>query len=423
MENQLSGIQNLLVQCIKQNMLACQAYHAQIMGHLRLPTAASVTDRLRLLLQQHGLHVDSLGQLPSRLLVSLTGLSISDKQPLLLCTSYDATTLQAQQVQSIATTLSAIEQCHQVLDAEAMPFIWLLDGTSAPDATLHTLMEHHPALRQVRGCLWDGTGQTGIELNQPQLVLGSKGLLRVALEVQTASQPIHLQHSAIVPDALWRLTWALREIKNAHAEILLPDFYAAVRSPEEAELASLYTLPDTSVQLARQWGMKQLLFDLHGFQQHYVHLLTPDCTLLDIQGMPPGGVSDSYKLEHYTHLPIQARAILEFTLVPDQQPEMILQSLRSYLNERSFTDVAIAPLFARPPAITALQHPFAQQVWQRSIRVYGDRLILLPLTAGSLPLTILSQVYNIPCVLITPGNEAWFEESLQQIALVIAGML
>lgn len=391
------------------------------MQRLNSPTATTVTTRLHDLLQQHELHVQVLEQLPSCLLTSLPPLSPSDQQPLLLYTHYDAAALQPQQAQSIAVTLAAITLCRQVLGSATMPLTWLLDGTSAPDLTLHTLVEHYPLLRLVRGCLWDGTGQTGVELNRPQLALGSKGCLRVALEVQTASQPIALQHAAIVPDALWRLVWALREIKNAHAEILLPGFYEAVRSPEEAELLSLHTLPDTAAQQARQWGLEQLCFDLHGFQQHYTHLLTPDCTLLDLQGGPGESVVAGSKLEQAMYVPAQARAILDFALVPDQRPQRILQALRSHLDEHGFADIAIRPLFTRPPAITALQHPFAQLVWQCSTQVYGDRLVLLPLTAGSLPLTILPQVYGIPCVLITPGDETEFEQSLQQLAFIIAG--
>lgn len=424
MENQQTSIQDTLIQHIKQYSASSQAHYAQIISHLRSATATAVTTALLSLLQQHRLHVQSLAALSPCLLISsstLPTLFASEKQPLLLYTSYDVTALQPQQAQSIAITLLAIEQCRGVLDDAAIPLIWLLDGTSTPDATLHTLMEHYPLLRQARGCLWDGTGQTGIDLNQPQLALGSKGLLRVALEVQTASQPIHRQHSAIVPDAFWRLTWALGEIKNMHAEVLLPGFYEAVRSPEEAELVSLHLLPDTGTQLARRWGMKQLLFDLHGFQLHYIHLLMPDCTLIDIQGRQQETVAGSQKLEQCMDLPRQARALLEFVLVPDQQPETILQALRLHLNEHSFDDITIQVLFARPPAITALQHPFAHQVWQCSTQIYGDRLILLPLTAGSLPLGILPQMYNIPCVLITLGNEAWFEESLQQIAVLIGG--
>jgi|GEM_PF-1899729 acetylornithine deacetylase/succinyl-diaminopimelate desuccinylase-like protein len=397
----------------QQRYLSGSELRTLIERQQRATPSTTVTMALRHLLQGAGLHI--LDEAATYLLVSP---SLRPESALLLYIHYDDTALQAQQAWSIAVTLAAIERCRQNADAEELSLLWLLDGSRDQDTLLPVLMERHALLRQARGCLWDGTGQIGIELDRPAIVLGSKGVLRVALEVQTARYAVERQHSVLVPNALWRLTWALHAIKDAHADIHLPGFYEAVRSPEENELAALYTLPDTSTLLAQRWGMEHLLFTLHGFQQHFVHLLTPDCTLLDLcaERFAVEGDDDSAA---GSYLPTRARALLEFTLVPAQEPAIVLQQLQQYLHEQGFADITVRLLYARPPAITGWQHPFTQQVWQASIQVYGDRLLLLPCTVGSLPMTLLAHEYGLPCVLIMPGNEACFEESIQQLSFLI----
>src|SRR6266700_5287703 len=133
----------------------------------------------------------------------------------------------------IFTQIIALDIYHKICtDYPSITYKWLLQGIEEnSDSTLclEDSIKKYGADLCADGCLCDDTRalqETGLAgEHMPLLALGSKGMLRVQLSVQTALHPLPAQYGSIVPDSAWRLLWALNSLKNAQEEILIEGFY------------------------------------------------------------------------------------------------------------------------------------------------------------------------------------------------------
>jgi len=71
--------------------------------------------------------------------------------------------------------------------------------------------------------------------------LGNAGCLTVDLSVATGSKDPYIIWTQIIPDAAYRLTWALASLKDQDENVLVDGFYDDVYHPDEADLALLQT--------------------------------------------------------------------------------------------------------------------------------------------------------------------------------------
>jgi acetylornithine deacetylase/succinyl-diaminopimelate desuccinylase-like protein len=90
-------------------------------------------------------------------------------------------------------------------------------------------VEENRELLRADACIWEGGGVTWD--GRPYVTLGVKGLLYVELEVSSLARDAHSSWGTVLPNAAWRLVWALASIKDAQERILIPGFYQHVRPP------------------------------------------------------------------------------------------------------------------------------------------------------------------------------------------------
>src|SRR5439155_14981406 len=84
-----------------------------------------------------------------------------------------------------------------------------------------------------------------------------------------------------------------------------------------------------------------------------------------------------------TVLPAEARAKLEFRLVPDQRPDDILAKLRRHLNASGFGHVIVHNVAdALLPARTPIDDPAARQVAAIAERYFQAKPIVIPVLPG-----------------------------------------
>jgi acetylornithine deacetylase/succinyl-diaminopimelate desuccinylase-like protein len=247
--------------------------------------------------------------------------------------------------------------------------------------------------------------------------LGSKGLLCVELAVQTASTPLHSRYGAILPNASWRLTWALSSLKSPGEEVLIEGFYDTLTTDEDDEIELIAALPDR--RLALQRDAEHLLLGLQGTQLNYALLLTPTCT---INAMNSGSIAQaqpSYRAYTNTIMPFQAKAQVDFHLVPGQQPDDIFSKLQHHLQTQGFQDVHAHLIYESLPTRTPLNDPFIQTVLSAATTAYGPRLHILPLTDANYPLAPFRQILGLPIALTSMGSLAHeYEQKEQFVAYV-----
>jgi hypothetical protein len=276
----------------------------------------------------------------------------------------------------IAALLSALDACKNSMDSPPITIQWLVDTTNTSSC-----LEEGTMLLPA-GCICSYPAEIGIGNAQtPILASGTKGHLRIELEVQTLTSTISAIHGGIAPDALWRLLWALGTLKDAREDILIEGFYDTITYAQDDLLAQLRTLPDTTATLIQHWNVPQLLMGLQGFQLHYAHLLLPTCTVSSItHTIAPTSTANT---QAETVLPCQAKAQVDFYLVPDQDPQDIFRKLHAHLQKQGFSDVQIRILSASPPLSTAVSNPFLQLAIAATEKAYAQAPFLLPTTVGS----------------------------------------
>jgi acetylornithine deacetylase/succinyl-diaminopimelate desuccinylase-like protein len=76
---------------------------------------------------------------------------------------------------------------------------------------------------------------------------------------------------------------------------------------------------------------------VRGIERLKTHLFSPTCTIC---GLVSGYTGTGSK----TVLPSEARAKIDFRMVPDQDPNEIVKSLRAHLDANGFSDIAIVEL-------------------------------------------------------------------------------
>jgi len=239
------------------------------------------------------------------------------------------------------------------------------------------------------GCLWEG-GRKDMS-GRPELYLGLKGILYVELRARGASRDMHSSYAPIVPNPAWRLVWALNTLKDEQDRITLDGLMDHVAPPSGEELDLIERIPFEGDKLGDDLEIPEFLGGVGGTDAVRQLLYAPTCTIC---GMVAGYTGEGAK----TVLPNEARVKLDFRLVPDLEPDLVLSLLRQHLDRYGFDDVEIGTFSGERPARSSVEAPVAQAAIQAARIVYGQDPVVYPTMAGSGPMYPLSAALGIPAV-------------------------
>jgi acetylornithine deacetylase/succinyl-diaminopimelate desuccinylase-like protein len=252
---------------------------------------------------------------------------------------------------------------------------------------MEAFVERHKDLLAADACIWEGGGVTWEGL--PQITLGVKGLLYVQLECESISRDAHSSYGTVLPNAAWRLVWALASIKGPDERVLIDGFYDHVREPTAHELACLEKMPHDEAETAKTYGIGEFLGGVRGLDYELRHIFQPTAT---IDGLSSGYEGEGPK----TVLPAKAMAKVDFRLVNDQDPADIERKLRAHLDKHGFGEVRVISLGGEHPARTPVNDPFVAQMSDAVREVYGAEPILVPNMAGTGPLYPFVTTLGLP---------------------------
>ena len=285
--------------------------------------------------------------------------------------------------------LAAIDAVSAVTGGNPCRLLWLAEGEEEIGSiNLPRWVAENRDRLNCQAAVWE---EGGIELDGTPIVrLGARGLLYVELRVATISRDAHSGGANLLPNAAWRLIWALSSLKGAEERILIDGFYDAVRPPTAAEEAMLETLPDRSSEYRDEYGLEALLTDVKPVDRAYFE---PTC---NVDGIGAGYQGEGSK----TVIPARASAKVDFRLVPDQDPQDILRKLRRHLDAHGFGDIEIEDLGSEPPGVTDADAAVVALTAEIGEEVYGKPARVIPLTGGTTPMFLFTQV-GVP--VIAPG--------------------
>jgi acetylornithine deacetylase/succinyl-diaminopimelate desuccinylase-like protein len=254
-------------------------------------------------------------------------------------------------------------------------------------AHLGVFASAHRELIKADGCLWESGGKD--IAGRFTLTFGLKGICFVELHAHGANSDMHSASATMVPNPAWRLIWALNTLKSPDDRILVDGFMDLVRQPTAKEAALLRKIPFDEEAYKAHVGIKSFIRNLTGYKLMKKHLFEPTCTVC---GIISGYTGPGSK----TVLPNHAMVKLDFRLVPNLTPEVVLDLLRKHLDKRGFSDIEIKFSDGEHPALSPVDGPLAKASIAAAKKVYGAPPVVHPLMAGSGPMYPLCQEGGIP---------------------------
>jgi acetylornithine deacetylase/succinyl-diaminopimelate desuccinylase-like protein len=295
---------------------------------------------------------------------------------------------------------------------------FIVEGEEEVSSTnLETFVKTHTDLLKADACVWE---YGGVDFNErPTQHLGLRGISYVELRVKTANQDVHSGlGGSIFPNAAWRLVWALESLKGPDERIRIDGFYDDVKPVSEKYRHLMAELPDPSDEYKERYGLKGFIKGLtEGLDLRIEEVFTPTCTIC---GLTAGYQGEGSK----TVQPAEARAKIDFRLVPDQNPARIIPLLRAHLDRHGFDDIEIIDLGSEAPAVTDPDDPFVKLVVEESKAVYGQAMQIIPLSGGSGPSAIFMKMLNFPIVSAGvghPGAQAHAPNENMRLDLYLKG--
>ncbi len=207
--------------------------------------------------------------------------------------------------------------------------------------------------------------------DRPRVSLGNSGLLTCQLRARGGSKDLHSARARLVPNAAWKLVWALNSMKGPDGRVNIEGFYDDVRPVSTRERELLEEAGFNDAEWHEDLGVDRFLNSVTGVDALEQLLFTPTC---NINGFASGFVGDGAK----TLLPSTATVNLDFRLVMDQDPVDIFRKLRRHLDATGFGDVELLERGFIEPSRTDADAPFARIVADAAREVLEREPSLLP---------------------------------------------
>lgn len=288
---------------------------------------------------------------------------------------------------NIVARVAAIHAWQQVRGPLPLKVRFIIEGEEEIGSpNLANFTADHPDLCAADACIWEFGGRA--LSGQPQIHLGLKGMCYVELHAHGASSDLHSSLATTVPNAAWRLVWALNALKGPDERVKIPGFYDRVLEPTAEERAALEALPDDDAAGLAHFGIDRYLLGLTGIEKRLRDSFQPTLT---ISGFESGYTGSGTK----TVMPGAAMAKVDMRLCASQDPHEIYELLKAYLAAQGFGDIEVRLLSALMPARTPLTAPIVGVVAEAYEDLYGQAPLVYPTSAGSGPWYQLCERFDV----------------------------
>ncbi|MCC6191479.1 MAG: M20/M25/M40 family metallo-hydrolase, partial [Anaerolineales bacterium] len=268
---------------------------------------------------------------------------------------------------------------------------WVIEGEEEIGSpNLDSFARTHADLLRADGCLWETGGRN--ELDQFSLWLGLKGIAYFELRLRLLDTDAHSANAPVLPNAAWRLVWALNTLKSADDRLTLDDYWEHVLPPTPEELALVDRLPYDAEKIKGLYGARSFINGMDAASAKRAYYFNPTITIC---GLEAGYTGEGTK----TVLPKEARVKLDFRLVPNLTPDLVYDLLRQHLDRRGFGNIEIVRYAGEHTSQCSADADIVQAAIRAARTVYGADPVIYPRMAGSGPMYPLSNMLGTPAVL------------------------
>jgi acetylornithine deacetylase/succinyl-diaminopimelate desuccinylase-like protein len=274
---------------------------------------------------------------------------------------------------------------------------------------LGAMLRAHAPLLAAEGWIF-GDGPVH-QSRRPQIVLGVRGVMGAELTVYGATRPLHSGHYGNwAPNPNMMLAHLLASMRDGEGRITIAGFGDDVRAPTPAERTAIARAPAADSQLRAELA----LGDVEGNGAPLLEqIMAPALNVRGLDGGPVGSGAANV-------IPTRATASIDFRLVPDQTPARVRQLVEAHVRAQGYHVVAHEPTaeerarYAKvariqwsdgyPAMRTTLDDPFASAVVRVANEATSNRLVVVPMLGGSLPMYLFSEILNVPLVIVPIVN-------------------
>ncbi|MDX6694914.1 MAG: hypothetical protein QOF02_2517 [Blastocatellia bacterium] len=296
----------------------------------------------------------------------------------------------------LVARLAAIEAYQKTFGKLPVCLRFVVEGEAGIGShSLYRFTTEQSDLLRADGIIWE----EGYKDTQERLVisLGFKGITFIELRVHGARTDLHSKWGAIVPNPAWRLTQALSTLTSPKGVITIDGFSSHIAPVSAEDNEALKRIELDEAGLKNEFRISQWLRGMKGHTLVKEHIFGATCTICGVQtGHTDAGPK--------TVLPSTAMARLDFRLVPDLTPAIVVELLREHLDVRGFKDVEIIELGSMPVTKSSAQSIVARAAIESAPEVYGHEPIVYPLDPASGPVGAICGVQEPPTPVVSFGT-------------------
>jgi acetylornithine deacetylase/succinyl-diaminopimelate desuccinylase-like protein len=246
-----------------------------------------------------------------------------------------------------------------------------------------------------------------------QVYFGARGEIGMEMTVYGPLRALHSGHYGNwAPNPAALLAHLLGTMRDNDARVLVPGFYDDVRPLSAAEAQAIRDIPDVDQQLREELG---LAWTEGGGQPVYLRITQP---AMNVRGIESGHVG----AQAQNAIPTEARASVDFRLVPDQNPEKVQELIEAHIRQQGFyvihndpdlqtrrTHPRIIKLVWEPTAYgraarTSMDAPAARAVVAAIEQTIGAPVIKVPMLGGTVPMSLFLDVLQTPVIGVPLAN-------------------
>lgn len=254
---------------------------------------------------------------------------------------------------------------------------------------LKSYVDENPDLFRSDALFWE-FGEIDLA-GRPHISLGMKGIIYLELRIKELDHDVHSSAAAVLPSAAWKLVRLLNIIKDENERILVPGWYDNIRNLTEEEEKLIEEQEFDHENYLKALGAKSFL---HGMTPNLAKKALALRPTANIAGILSGYTGAGSK----TVLPHEALCKIDFRIVPDQDPEDLLNKLKVYLAEKGFGDVEVKVESFERAARTNFNEKIVSSASLAAEKIFKIKPTIHLSSPGTGPLYVFTDKYNVPAV-------------------------
>jgi acetylornithine deacetylase/succinyl-diaminopimelate desuccinylase-like protein len=296
----------------------------------------------------------------------------------------------------VMARLHALEAWSELHRTPPFSITWLSEGMEeVGSAGLAEVIASRAEQLRADSCLWESYYRS-IDDRAPTLGFGSRGVLNVELSLRLLECAQHAAAAGVYRSAAAELTAAVASLTDRDGRVLIPGFYDDVAPFTEEDAELVRATPSPSWDAGARGVQALRSADSAELTRRWLYEPT-----LNVSSIHAGSADDHTAAGA---LPASARAVLDFRLVPDQNPADVHAAIARHLDDHGFSDVRIEVRTAIPPARCPLNTPLAAASRQAARELFeGVEPISHAIVPGSGPLHLIARTLGVPTVM-PPGT-------------------